>query len=79
MLNPLGCANTPSYSRNGDPASGSILPFPPANTSIQTQADAALGGTGCLYTGPTTIVLKNVGDVGKMDVTTQTKTAGNTH
>ncbi len=32
-------------------------PFPPANTSIRTQADGAQGGTGCLYTGPTTITL----------------------
>ena len=40
-----------------DPSSGSLLAFPPANTSIRTQADGALGGTGCLYTGPTTITL----------------------
>jgi hypothetical protein len=45
------------------------LPFPPANTAIKNEADPAVGGTGCLYTGNTTIVLKNVGGVGKMDVT----------
>ena len=53
MLNPLGCSNTPVVRRApAIPASGSILPFPPANTSIRNQADGVLGGTGCLYTGP---------------------------
>jgi hypothetical protein len=69
VLNPLACANAPVWDRAGDPASGSLLAFPPANTAIRNQADAALGGTGCLYTGPTTITLKNVAGVGKMDVT----------
>jgi Tfp pilus assembly protein PilX len=65
-LNPLGCSNSPTYARNNDPASGSILPFPPANTSIRSQADQHQGGTGCLYTGPTTITLLATG---KMNVT----------
>ena len=69
VLNPLACANAPVWIAHGDPASGSLLAFPPANTAIRNQADGALGGTGCLYTGPTTITLKNVGGVGKMDVT----------
>jgi hypothetical protein len=69
VLNPLGCTNNPVWSRNNDPASGSLLAFPPANTAIKNQADGSVGGTGCLYTGPTTITLKNVGGVGKMDVT----------
>ena len=68
-LNPLGCANAPSWNRNNDPASGPNLPFPPANTSIRNQADGAVGGTGCLYTGPTTITLTVSGNDGKMDVT----------
>lgn len=66
VLNPLGCANSPSYARNGDPASGPMLAFPPANTSIRAEADGALGGLGCLYTGPTTIALLATG---KMNVT----------
>jgi Tfp pilus assembly protein PilX len=66
VLNPLGCSNSPSFGRSGDPASGSLLPFPPANTSIRNQADAALGGAGCLFTGPTTITLLATG---KMNVT----------
>ncbi len=69
VLNPLPCTNAPQWSRNNDPASGSLLAFPPANTSIEDQADGTVGGTGCLYTGPTTITLKVAGGVGKMDVT----------
>jgi Tfp pilus assembly protein PilX len=65
-LNPLGCTNAPAFSRTNDPASGPNLPFPPANTAIRNQADGAVGGQGCLYTGPTTILLKSTG---KMDVT----------
>ncbi len=55
------CANSPSFNRNNDPASGGNLSFPAANTAIKTQADGTVGGTGCLYTGPTTITLKNTG------------------
>jgi Tfp pilus assembly protein PilX len=66
VLNPLACANGPVYARNGDPAAGPILQFPPANTSIRTQADGVLGGLGCLYTGNTTITLLATG---KMNVT----------
>jgi hypothetical protein len=65
LLNPLGCSNNPTFAGRNDPASGSVLPFPPANTSIRTQADSHLGGTGCLYTGPTTITLLSSG---KMNV-----------
>jgi hypothetical protein len=70
-LNPLSCANAPVFARTSpaDPASGADLPFPPANTAIRTQADKSVGGQGCLYTGPTTIVLHNTGNVGFMDVT----------
>ena len=65
VLNTNSCANSPNWGRSGDPASGSLLAFPPANTSIRTQADGALGGTGCLYTGNTTITLLSTG---KMNV-----------
>ena len=68
VLNPLGCTNTPFFNRNNDPASGANLHFPPANTAIRNQADGTVGGTGCLYTGPTTITLHNSGNVGQMDV-----------
>lgn len=77
LKNPLGCTNAPAWSRNNDPAQGSLLAFPPANTSIKNQADASVGGIGCLYTGPTTITLRNVGGVGKMDVTSPTTRSTN--
>ncbi len=67
VLNPLGCSNSPhwaAYASAGQRIRSS--PFPPANTSIRTQADSHLGGTGCLYTGPTTITLLATG---KMNVT----------
>ena len=76
-LNPLGCTNAPIWNRNNDPASGPNLPFPPANTSIRNQADGALGGTGCLYTGPTTITLSVSGTSGRMDVTSPLTKATN--
>ncbi|MGO9877146.1 MAG: hypothetical protein ACLPVY_25490 [Acidimicrobiia bacterium] len=69
VLNPLGCTNAPVFERLHDPASGADLPFPPANTAIESQANGAVGGLGCLYTGPTTIVLHNTGNVGFMNVT----------
>ena len=54
----------------GGPKSGTNLQFPATATSIKAQADKAATGspTGCLYTGPTTITLKVVGGVGKMNV-----------
>ena len=77
-LNPLGCTNSAFFNRNNDPASGADLKFPPANTAIRNQADGSLGGTGCLYTGPTTITLHNSGSVGQMDVTSPLTKVTNT-
>ena len=57
---------TPVFSRAGDPALEAAISMPPSNTSVKVQADAALGGTGCLYTGPTSITLTSNG---KMNVT----------
>ncbi len=71
------CSNAPVWSRNNDPAQGPIAAVPAREHTIKNQADAALGGTGCMYTGPTTITLKNVGGVGKMDVTSPTTRSTN--
>ncbi len=78
LLNPSNCTNNPVLSRSGDPASGSLLAFPPANTSIRNQADGTLGGTGCLYTGPTTITLHVSSGVGQMDVSSPATKSTNT-
>jgi hypothetical protein len=71
VLNPLNCANSPVFAVTAPPPpiGGPDLPFPPANGALRTQADKSVGGAGCLYTGPTTIVLHNTGNVGFMDVT----------
>jgi hypothetical protein len=53
-------------------------PKPAASTSIKNQADGSVGGTGCLYTGPTTITFKVVGGIGKMDVTSPAALRTNT-
>ena len=41
----------------------------PRTPRFERRPTASVGGTGCLYTGPTTITLHNAGNVGKMDVT----------
>lgn len=57
---PAGGCN-PTFALAGDPRFVQPLTLPPSNTSIRQQADGALGGTGCLYTGPTSITLNAVG------------------
>ncbi len=78
VLNPLGCANSPVYgvSNPPQPVAGSFLAFPPANTSIRNQADGALGGTGCLYTGPTTITLNAAGTMNVTSPATKSTNSG---
>jgi hypothetical protein len=48
--------------QSGDPRHAAILQLPQTNSELATEA----GSTGCLYNGPTRIVLKSTG---KMDVT----------
>ncbi len=56
-----GCSSSPTFSRPGDPKYADPLTMPPSNVSIKSDADGALGGTGCLYTGPTAITLNSTG------------------
>ena len=51
-----GTAN-PTFANAGDPKYADPLNMPPSNAAIKVKADAALGGTGCLFTGPTKITL----------------------
>jgi Tfp pilus assembly protein PilX len=60
------CGSGPTFTQAGDPKYGDPLTMPPSNVAIKADADGALGGTGCLYTGPTAIVLNSAGT---MDVT----------
>jgi hypothetical protein len=45
----------------GDPEYEDPLTMPPNNVEIKNEANGSLGGTGCLFTGPTAIRLNNDG------------------
>jgi hypothetical protein len=55
-----GCGDTPQF-QSGDPEVVPILTLPTTNTAIKTETDRAAGKTGCLYNGPTRIVLNSSG------------------
>jgi hypothetical protein len=55
-----GCGDTPQF-QSGDPEPVPILPLPSTNTAIKTETDRSAGKTGCLYNGPTRIVLNSSG------------------
>jgi hypothetical protein len=56
------------------PTGGVILPLPASNAQIRREADPSQGGQGCLYTGPTRIVLKSNG---RMAVNSPSTTGSN--
>jgi Tfp pilus assembly protein PilX len=55
-----GCGDTPRF-QSGDPEPVPILPLPTTNTAIKAETDRSAGKTGCLYNGPTRIVLNASG------------------
>jgi hypothetical protein len=55
-----GSGATPSF-QPGSPSFRDPLTMPPSNIALRADADAALGGTGCLYTGPTAITFNAAG------------------
>jgi hypothetical protein len=55
-----GCSDRPVF-QSGDPEVVPILPLPTTNTAIKTETDRTAGKTGCLYNGPTRIVLNASG------------------
>jgi hypothetical protein len=55
-----GCSDRPVF-QTGDPEVVPILPLPTTNTAIKAETDRAAGKTGCLYNGPTRIVLNSNG------------------
>jgi hypothetical protein len=55
-----GCGDTPQF-QSGDPEAVPLLTLPTSNTAIKAQTDRAAGRTGCLYNGPTRIVLNAAG------------------
>jgi hypothetical protein len=52
---------SPNFANPGEPSYAATLTMPPSNSSIKEKADASLGGVGCLYTGPTSIILNSNG------------------
>lgn len=52
---------SPVFARAGDPRYLPALKLPPSNQVIKRETDPVLGGTGCLYTGPTSITLNSSG------------------
>jgi hypothetical protein len=55
-----GCSDRPVF-QSGDPEVVPILPLPTTNTASKAETDRAAGKTGCLYNGPTRIVLNGNG------------------
>ena len=55
-----GCSDRPVF-QTGDPEAVPILTLPSTNTAIKTETDRTAGKTGCLYNGPTRIVLNSSG------------------
>jgi hypothetical protein len=55
-----GCGDTPQF-QSGDPEAVPLLTLPTSNTAVKAQTDRAAGRTGCLYNGPTRIVLNASG------------------
>lgn len=48
---------SPNFTVPGDPAFATPLIMPPTNSALENETNPALGGTGCLFTGPTAIRL----------------------
>jgi hypothetical protein len=55
-----GCGDTPQF-QSGDPEAVPLLTLPTSNSNIKVETDRAAGKTGCLYNGPTRIVLNSSG------------------
>jgi hypothetical protein len=54
-------AGSPSFANAGDPSYVDPLTLPPSNSAIRAEADGDQGGSGCLYTGPTKIIMNSTG------------------
>ncbi|MEW6059941.1 MAG: hypothetical protein AB1551_07380 [Actinomycetota bacterium] len=60
---PWVCAGSPCAPvfKPGDPEYAAALTMPPSNVDLKNETDPVLGGTGCLFTGPTAIRLNSDG------------------
>lgn len=50
-------SSNPRFAYPDDPRFAGTLDIPPSNEQLRTETDLVVGGTGCLYTGPTKIAL----------------------
>ena len=66
-----GCGDTPQF-QTDDPEAVPLLTLPTSNTAIKAETNRAAGKTGCLYNGPTRIVMLSTG---RMNVTSPFTTA----
>ncbi len=66
----------PDFSNSGDPRYLAPLTMPPSNAAIKTQTNSAVGGTGCLYTGPTQITLNSAGTMNVISPFTKSTNTG---
>jgi len=67
------CAGTPAFSRTGDPAYQTILTLPQTSGDLRDDADA----TGCIFVGPTRLVLNSAGTMDTTSPFTTTTDADN--
>ncbi len=58
-----GQSDNPFFANPGDPRYAPPLTMPPSNTALRAEADADLGGQGCLFTGPTSIEMNANGTI----------------
>lgn len=58
---PTSCSGVSPTLQPGDPKYADPLTMPPSNAAIRADADQTQGGTGCLFTGPTSITLNSSG------------------
>ncbi len=57
-----GCSGSPVFSVAGDPKYASPLTMPPSNNAIRKEVDPVYANpVGCLYVGPTSVVLNSTG------------------
>ncbi len=54
-------SGTPVFATAGDPRYADPLTIPPSNASIKNETNPTMGGTGCLFTGPTAISMNSDG------------------
>jgi hypothetical protein len=71
-----GTGSNPSF-QPGNPSFHSALTMPPSNVALRADADGLIGGTGCLFTGPTAITFNAAGTMNVTSPFTRWPATGN--